>query len=158
MTAPHRRMLLAAVAAVLLDVASKVLSVSELDQSVSLLPTPSLQLTYNSGVAFGVGRSLPAGVLLALTGLICLGVVVAGWRGLLRPPVAVGLVAGGAIANLADRLLGGSVVDMIHLTWWPTFNLADVAICLGIGGMVVSALRDAWRERSNPASLSEEST
>jgi signal peptidase II len=156
MTPPHRRMLMAAAAAVLLDVTSKVLSVRFLDQSVSLLPTLSLQLTYNSGVAFGVGRSLPAGVLLALTGLICLGVAVAGWRGSLGPPVAVGLVAGGAIANLADRLLGGSVVDMIRLTWWPTFNLADVAICLGIGGIVVSAVRDAWREKSNPA-LSEDS-
>ena len=156
MTTAHLRMLLAAAAAVLLDVISKLLAVRLLDQPVSLLPTLSLQLAYNSGVAFGVGRSLPPGVLLALTGLICLGAAVAGWRGSLRPPVAVGLVVGGAIANLVDRLLGGSVVDMIHLTWWPTFNLADVAICLGIGGIVLSALRDAWRERSSPESLAED--
>ena len=41
---------------------------------------------------------------------------------------------------MLDRLTEGSVVDMVHLTWWPTFNLADVAICVGAALAVVFSL------------------
>jgi signal peptidase II len=44
------------------------------------------------------------------------------------------------VGNLLDRMTGGSVVDMIHLTWWPTFNIADVAICVGAALIVVWSL------------------
>lgn len=87
-----------------------------------------------------MGRSLPSWVLLTLTGVLCAALAVAGWRGALVPPVGVGLILGGAVGNLLDRLSGGSVVDMIHLTWWPTFNLADAAICIGTAIVVVFSL------------------
>lgn len=48
---------------------------------------------------------------------------------------------GGAVGNLLVRMLGGSVIDMVHVTWWPTFNLADVAICAGAALIVVDGAR-----------------
>jgi signal peptidase II len=66
------------------------------------------------------------------------------WPGRL-PALAGGLVAGGALGNLLDRLLrsggdglvGGHVVDFIDLQWWPVFNVADMGI---VGGAILLAL------------------
>src|SRR5260221_12834731 len=59
-------------------------------------------------------------------------------------PAAIGLVVGGAIGNVIDRLRLGSVVDFLdfHLGgWhWPAFNLADAAICIGVGLMIIDGL------------------
>ena len=46
--------------------------------------------------------------------------------------MAVGLLAGGALGNLADRLRSGAVTDYIEIGSWPPFNLADVAITAGV--------------------------
>ena len=108
-----------------------------------------LELTYvhNSGVAFGLAGG--AGVGLVLTTALALAVV--GWL-LARNPtrkgmwVAVGLVAGGALGNLVDRIRADAVTDFIHVGSWPTFNLADVAISAGVILLVLIYLRDAERE------------
>ena len=47
--------------------------------------------------------------------------------------LAGGLLIGGAVSNLIDRVARGSVVDFIDFSFWPTFNLADVAIVVGVG-------------------------
>ena len=136
----HRTIVVVAVATLAVDLASKAWASASLDTPIDIGASLSLQLGYNPGVAFGTGQSLPTWVLLALTGAICAAIAVAGWRGALVPAVAVGLVLGGAVGNLLDRMTGGSVVDMIHLTWWPTFNLADGAICIGAALIVVWSL------------------
>lgn len=130
-----------AAATLVLDAVTKVYAVHALDRPIEIGGSLSFQLSYNPGVAFGIGQSLPTALVLAVTGFICIGIAMAGWTGSLRPPIAVGLILGGALANLFDRLLGGTVVDMIHLTWWPSFNLADTAICVGAIGVVLSSLR-----------------
>lgn len=145
---PAQRNLLVVVAATLgVDLATKAWATASLDAPIDIGGSLSLQLGYNPGVAFGAGQSLPSWVLLALTATLCTAIAVAGWRGALGPPVAVGLVLGGASGNFLDRLTGGSVVDMIHLTWWPTFNAADAAICAGVAVIVVRSLLP---ERSTP--------
>ena len=136
----QRTIVVVAVATLAVDLASKAWAAASLDEPIEIGASLSLQLAYNPGVAFGAGQSLPTWLLLALTGAICAGIAVAGWRGVLVPAVAVGLVLGGAVGNLLDRMTGGSVVDMIHLTWWPTFNIADVAICVGAALIVVWSL------------------
>jgi signal peptidase II len=88
----------------------------------------------NSGVAFGL-LSGGAGLVVAFTlGTLALVVVYfllhAGREGLW---IAVGLLSGGALGNLADRLRDGSVIDFVNLPLWPAFNLADVAIVVGVG-------------------------
>ena len=104
-------------------------------QSLPLIPS-ILHLTYvqNTGAAFGLfkGRQLL---------FIVISVAVIGWisRELLtRPPTdarvtwACGLILGGAVGNLIDRLRVGYVVDFIDLRVWPVFNVGDSAITIGI--------------------------
>ena len=57
------------------------------------------------------------------------------------PTAPVALIVAGGIANVVDRLEAGSVVDMLHTGWWPTFNLADVAIVCGAAALVLTTLR-----------------
>lgn len=86
----------------------------------------------NRGVAFGLfsDGDLP---ILAFTLTAIGALLVYFYRHADRPGLwlAVGLLAGGAIANLADRLRAGAVIDFIDFPAWPAFNLADVAIVVG---------------------------
>ncbi len=78
--------------------------------------------------------------------LVALGVVVYLFsRNPARPGmwVATGLLAGGAIGNLIDRIRAGAVTDFIELGAWPPFNLADVAITAGVVLLVLIYLREA---------------
>ena len=112
------------------------------DRSIHLVWTLRLHLSFNSGAAFGVGRGLaPLLVVVAVVVLVVL-VSLAG-RTATTPlgGVALGLVLGGAVGNLADRVLGGhggAVVDFIDLQWWPVFNVADAAISCGALLLVVA--------------------
>jgi len=71
--------------------------------------------------------------------------------GLVAVAVALGLVTGGAVGNLADRifrapgLLRGAVVDFVDLRWWPVFNVGDMAIT---AGCILLVLLSFSRERS----------
>ena len=51
--------------------------------------------------------------------------------------IAVGLIVGGAVGNLIDRVKDGFVVDFISVGWWPAFNVADSAISIGMTVMVL---------------------
>ena len=141
-----------AVAAVAVDVATKVAAVRYLPGNPVEVAGPlTLRLIYNPGVAFGVGDRLPAPVIIALTGLAVAALAVMAWRGAMHPAAAAGLVVGGGVANLADRLTGGSVVDMFDLGWWPVFNLADVLLLTGVGLILVLAPRKATTAAAHPA-------
>ncbi len=116
-------------------------------EDVDVLGPLGLTLSHNRGVAFGLAGG--AGVPLVLITLVALGVV--GYlfaRNPTRPGmwVATGLLAGGAIGNLADRVRAGAVTDFVDLPPWPPFNLADVAITAGVLVLVFLYLRDAERE------------
>ena len=104
-----------------------------------------LRLTFNPGVAFSLGDTLPSGVVLSATGLIVAGLAVFAWRTARTAtlPMRLGLAAvlAGAIANLADRAADGAVTDYLHTGWFPTFNLADVFITLGAVALVLASLR-----------------
>jgi len=108
-----------------------------------------LTLSHNRGVAFGLAGG--AGVKLVLTTALALGVIC--WLFHRNPQrrgmwLAVGLVAGGAIGNLVDRIRAGAVTDFIVVGSWPAFNLADVSITLGVLLLVYFYLRDAEREET----------
>ena len=55
-------------------------------------------------------------------------------------PVALGLLIGGSISNLVDRVRLGYVTDFLDLRWWPAFNLADASIVVGVGVLLGSLL------------------
>jgi signal peptidase II len=119
------------------DVMTKVIAVRELRDEAIDLGIIHLRLVYNDGVAFGVGAFIPPLLLVSLVGLLTIGLGV-------EMSIATGLVLGGALGNLADRAVGGSVVDMFALEWWPAFNLADVGIVVGV---TVLLLGSYWEPR-----------
>jgi signal peptidase II len=126
------------------DQAAKAAVTASLDrgQEVSLPLGFHLARVANHGVAFGFLGGGGA-VVVAVT-LAALAFVV-GWFALdpLRPGLwlAVGLIAGGALGNLADRVRTGAVTDFVDPPLWPAFNLADVAITVGAVVLVAIALR-----------------
>ena len=136
-------LVLAATAAVLADVASKVAAVAWLDDGpVRMGPVLTLRLVHNAGVAFGVGSGAPDAIVLGGTATMAVGIVVLAWRGSLGAAVPAGLVVGGALANVADRATGGTVVDFLDVGRWPTFNLADVLLIMGVALLVLRPQRD----------------
>jgi len=115
-------------------------------EQVDLLGPLGLTLSHNEGVAFGLagGSVLPL-VAFAVVALAFVGLLLARNAGVPGIWVAVGLVAGGALGNLADRLRAGEVTDYIEVGSWPPFNLADVAITLGVAAFALIFLREDRR-------------
>ena len=148
----HRRLVLVAAATIAVDLTSKALAVRWLINHIDL-GVITVRATENSGVAFGIGADQPFAVVAALTGLVVAGMAVGAWRGLLGGPVGAGLIVGGGTANLVDRLVGGSVVDLFDLGWWPVFNVADIALTVGVALTVAFAWRE---EQTGPVQAPEE--
>jgi signal peptidase II len=137
-----------AVAVIVVDQLTKVWALSALaDGPINLLGPLRLFLTRNTAGAFGLGG---AAVPFLAVGALILVVVMASSGATTRSPllaVAVGLVLGGAVGNLIDRLvrgrgfLQGAVVDFIDLQFWPVFNVADMAITCGCIVLVWAGFR-----------------
>jgi signal peptidase II len=129
------RLLLVAGFIVILDQLTKVLIGCRLaeGQSISITSWLSIRRVANvRGVKLLCNRRALPLVLAALLIGICLIL----WQGHFfkhRPAqVGLGLAVGGACSNVYDLLRCGAVIDFIHLGWWPVFNLADVAITIGV--------------------------
>lgn len=130
---------------VVLDQAAKALVEANLlpGESVEVLGPLEIVLSHNTGVAFGLASGGGAG-LVVLVGL-ALAVVAYLFS---RDPtrwgmwVAAGLLAGGALGNLADRIRADAVTDYIQIGAWPAFNLADVAVTCGVILLALSYLRE----------------
>ena len=152
MRASRRTALLYGVAAgaLLLDRLSKVWAEASLAGRPPIRVIPGvLSFTYttNSGGAFGLGRSAPW-VFAGATIVVSLVIVWASFRPMRTSvAIALGLILGGALGNLTDRIVNGSgfrgeVTDFIDLQVWPVFNLADTAIVVGAIVLAASNLGD----------------
>jgi signal peptidase II len=128
-------------------------------QSISLIPG-LLDLTYikNDGGAFGI---LGGSQLILLAGSAVAVVVVLWLLFSVRPTrlatLGCGLILGGAAGNLLDRLGSGEVTDYVHFSFWYIFNAADSAIVIGVGLLLLSALRPETLSRQ-PAVDEEQRT
>ncbi len=103
-----------------------------------------IDLTYNSGISFS--RFAGAGsIVIVLVAAVAAGVAVALVLSAPRYRLALGVILGGAVGNLIDRLrFDGAVVDFIGLYAWPSFNVADAAIVIGtliLAGQVILGAR-----------------
>ena len=118
----------------------------------------TLDLTFNAGAAFGVGTSYTAVIALIVCGVIVSIIRTARRLRSLAWTIALGLLLGGAMGNLGDRLfrapgpLRGRVVDWINLPHFPwTFNLADASITCAAVLIAVLALRGVRIDGTSPA-------
>ena len=140
--------------AVAVDHAVKWWAINELDdRNIDVIGSFRLNLVMNDGGAFGLGgrygfvfgiAAIAAVLFLVRTG----GAFASRWS-----QVGVGLVLAGALGNLLDRIfragdgfLGGDVVDLFDLQWWPVFNVADVCLYVGAGLLLVTSGRDRDQE------------
>lgn len=127
---------------VAVDLATKALASATLaGRSIHVIGPLHLRLGHNPGVAFGLGDAAPTWMILAISSTVAVLLAAAAWRHHIDSAVAAGLILGGAVANLIDRLEAGTVVDMFDLRWWPTFNVADIGITLGVGLLLLSGGR-----------------
>ncbi len=136
-----------AAAVVAADQASKTWALHHTRVPVHVIGTLRLAVTFNSGTAFGLGQDstavIVAGVVVLVVVLLGLGrraSRTAGWTA----TAAMGLLLGGALGNLVDRLFRhqhGAVIDFIDLRWWPVFNLADASITVGAALLVFIGFR-----------------
>ncbi|MBK7579341.1 MAG: signal peptidase II [Myxococcales bacterium] len=123
------------------DHATKHLATENLSQPVSLVRgLVDLRLAHNTDTAFSLlggvlGADMRWYVITLVSLLATLGMCFLAFRHWQRLNVAgrfaAALVLGGALGNVTDRALRGHVVDFIHVSYWPIFNVADVAIVLG---------------------------
>ena len=113
-----------------------------------LTPFFNLVLTGNRGMSFGLfntNAAMNTAVFTVLAVAIVIALLV--WLRRAHNPlirVALGMIIGGAVGNVLDRLIRGAVVDFLdfHLgTWhWYAFNVADAAICLGVAALLLDGL------------------
>jgi signal peptidase II len=138
-----------AAAAIVADQVTKQIVASSLDlgESVDVVGPFSIHHVQNSGIAFGLFPTATLGVI-ALTGIAVTWMLVFFARsGGRHPilPVALGLLLGGSISNLIDRVRLGHVTDFLDVRYWPAFNLADAFIVGGVA-VLIGALLLADRE------------
>ncbi len=150
-----------AVAAATADQLTKAIVSSQLvvGDAVEIVGPFAIHHVRNTGIAFGLFSGATS-IVIVLT-CLAIGALVAFFArsGRRHPllPVAVGLVLGGSVSNLVDRLRLGHVTDFLDLDYWPAFNLADTFIVVGVGLLFVSfvaADRSSARVGSSPLSRS----
>jgi signal peptidase II len=152
---PHWWLAFAVAAAVItIDQLTKVLALHHLSTLPRHVIGPfGFQLTFNSGSAFSLFQGTT--LLLALLDVVL--IVGLCWMALrtksLLIQIGIGLILGGAIGNMADRVVshhGRDVVDFITLSHWPTFNAADSAITIGAIIVVIGLLKEPSSSAGEP--------
>ena len=133
-------------AVVILDQFSKYIVVENmaLGESIPIIEEV-FHLTYilNPGAAFGMFAHNR--LFFIAIAVIVIGIIIWARREILASPWEVkagcGLFLGGAIGNLIDRARQGLVIDFFDFRIWPVFNIADIAICIGVGLIICNLLK-----------------
>ena len=142
-----------AAAAIIADQVTKhvVTSTLSIDESVHVIGPLSIHHVQNTGIAFGFFAGATS-IVTIVTAIAVVWMLMFFARSGSRHPVlpaALGLLAGGSISNLADRVRLGHVTDFIDFSWWPAFNLADSFIVVGVA-ILLAALVSADRSSQPP--------
>ena len=112
-----------------------------------------LRITHNTGMALGIfAQNAAASVVLPLTVMLCGWLMMRHYRITRFTAAACGLIVGGFVGNFGERILHGSVLDMIYFPWMPWFvcNVADICICFGVAALAFSLLLrpQDWQEKA----------
>jgi signal peptidase II len=133
--------LVIAAAVVLLDQATKILVRATIESGdyIGLVPGFGLARVRNEGIAFGLFPGRPELVAaLTVVALTAIGVAVARTAGRsLAVAIGGGMLIGGSLGNLIDRVARGGVTDFLDPVAWPAFNVADVGIVCGVALIVL---------------------
>ena len=142
-----RLTLVVALVVVLVDQVTKAWALVALDggRIIELVWTLRLNLVFNYGMAFSRGTGF--GPLIGVIAIVVSILLLRASRNArsLFAQCAFGLIVGGAIGNVIDRLfrgegwMRGAVVDFIDFQWWPVFNVADMGVTIGAAFMIVHA-------------------
>ena len=127
-----------------------------LDEGIHVVGPFWIHHVQNSGIAFGLFASATSVVIVLTTIAVAWMLMFFARSGARHPvlPVGLGLVIGGSISNLLDRVRLGYVTDFIDLRYWPAFNLADSFIVIGVAvllGTLLAAERIPRSRRDAPA-------
>jgi signal peptidase II len=131
----------------------------DLDDATHVIGPLWIHHVQNSGIAFGLFASATP-VVIVLTGVaVAWMLLFFGRSGARHPilPVALGLVIGGSVSNLLDRVRLGHVTDFLDLRFWPAFNLADSFIVMGVA-ILLAALLASDREPRRPRPVRDASS
>jgi signal peptidase II len=143
-----------AIAALVADQLTKYVVSTELalDESVHVIGPFSIHHVQNSGIAFGLFASATA-IVTVLTAIAVGWMIVFFARSGSRHPVlpaALGLLIGGSVSNLVDRVRLGHVTDFLDFERWPAFNLADTFIVVGVAILLLALVAADRRPRQPP--------
>jgi signal peptidase II len=138
-----------AAAVVLVDQLSKEWALNTLDNGrvIDLVGSLRLNLAFNTGMAFSQGEGIGPLVPIVAVTVVTLLLMAVGRSSSRWFIAGVGLIVGGSLGNVIDRLFrgdswfDGAVVDFIDVQWWPVFNVADAAIVVGAVLLLVTSLR-----------------
>lgn len=145
------RYLAVAFVVVALDQASKWAIAHSLAYGQAIALTSFFNLVYvrNTGAAFSFLANMGGTQILIFSGIaVAVSLVIVGilWKYCGERPLmctALALMLGGALGNLIDRTVAGSVVDFLDFYWsiyhWPAFNVADIAVCCGAAGIILES-------------------
>lgn len=136
----------------LLDQITKILMIEllgSLTGRISITPFFNLALGFNRGVSFGLLNDLgslgPTLLSILTVIIICFLIIWLLKTNVIWEKIALSMIVGGAFGNLTDRIRNGAVTDFLDFyigTYhWPTFNVADIGICIGAVSLVVCSFR-----------------
>lgn len=127
------------------------------NHTIDLFWTLRFNLAFNTGMAFSSGDGFGPFVPILAVGVVAVLLISVGRSTSRWYALAVGLVIGGALGNVIDRLfrgeggLHGAVVDFIDPQWFPIFNVADIGVTVGGALLLLTSFREAPAETDQPA-------
>ncbi|TMK71095.1 MAG: signal peptidase II [Actinobacteria bacterium] len=124
----------------------------QLNESVHVVGPFSIRHVQNSGIAFGLFASATSFVILLTAAAVAWMLYFFARSGSRHPvlPVALGLVIGGSVSNLVDRVRLGHVTDFLDFKYWPAFNLADSFIVIGVAILLLALVSDDRKSARPP--------
>jgi signal peptidase II len=124
----------------------------ELNEAVHVVGPFSIRHVQNSGIAFGLFASATFFVILLTAAAVAWMLYFFARSGSRHPilPVALGLVIGGSLSNLIDRVRLGHVTDFLDFKYWPAFNLADSFIVIGVAILLLALVSDDRKSARPP--------
>ena len=146
---------------VLVDQATKHWAVTTLSngETIDVVWTLQFNLAFNNGMAFSQGRGFGPLIAVVATAVIVWLLISLRTESSRMSTIGMGLLIGGAAGNLIDRLfrgdawLRGAVVDFIDFQWFPIFNVADIAVNVGAGLLILNSVLASRRERPDSGDL-----